>query len=143
MLLIFTAHLGHGIIVCTCPGNEIVTTPPKPQIAIDVLFKAGMPPSIKVGEPGAQTDVTGVHGIGVRTPKAAAVAAATAGFAKLMHMPKGITSAKGVAEFIFPAGISLLVVRERGSTSRTLGAIPKLHAQSAVDTVNCDILPCH
>tara|TARA_B000000565_G_C23782719_1_gene376733 strand:- start:29432 stop:29824 length:393 start_codon:yes stop_codon:yes gene_type:complete len=127
----------------TCPGNEIVTTPPKPQIAIDVLFNAGIPPNITVGDPGAQVDVTGVQGIGVSTPIAAAVAAATAGLAILTHIPKGITSAKGVAEFILPAGISLLVVSERGRTSKTLGAIPKLHAQSAVDTVNCDILPCH
>ena len=45
------------------------------------LLSAGMPPIITVGEPGFQGPAgTGMHGIGVRTPSAAAVAAATCGF---------------------------------------------------------------
>jgi hypothetical protein len=32
-----------------------------------------------------------MHGIGVSTPNAAAVAAATAGFVGVMHIPKGWT----------------------------------------------------
>ena len=49
-----------------------------------------MPPIVTIGEPGAQgAGVTGTHGIGVNTPKAAAVADATAGLAMDMHMPKG------------------------------------------------------
>jgi hypothetical protein len=109
---------------------------------MDVLLRAGIPPIITVGDPGAHTEVTGVHGIGVKTPKAAAVAAATAGFARLMHIPKGMTSAKGVAEFILPAGMLCPMVRANGKTSRTLGAIPKVQAQTALETVSSDILPC-
>jgi hypothetical protein len=48
----------------------------------DVLFKAGMLATSTVGEPGAQgAAVTGTQGIGVKAPKAAAVAAATVGLA--------------------------------------------------------------
>jgi hypothetical protein len=36
-----------------------------------------------------------MHGIGVNTPMAAAVAAATAGFAGDMHMPNGVMFAIG------------------------------------------------
>ena len=43
-----------------------------------------------VGDPGAQgVVVAGMHGIGVRTPRAAVVAAATVGFDGAEHMPKG------------------------------------------------------
>jgi len=42
-----------------------------------------------VGEPGVHgATTTGTHGIGVSTPNAADVALATAGFARLTHMPK-------------------------------------------------------
>jgi hypothetical protein len=37
-----------------------------------------------------------MHGMGVSTPKAAAVAAATEGFAGDMHMPKGMMFTKGM-----------------------------------------------
>ena len=46
---------------------------------------------ITVGEPGVQGDVVaGTHGCGVKTPSAAAVAAATCGFAGDWHMPNGM-----------------------------------------------------
>ena len=48
-----------------------------------------MPPISTVGEPGIQGDaVAGTQGIGVNTPKAAAVAAATTGFAGLEQTAK-------------------------------------------------------
>ncbi len=53
------------------------------------LLSAGLPPTNTVGEPGVHgAGHAGIHGIGVRTPNAAAVAAATAGFAGLEHIPK-------------------------------------------------------
>lgn len=56
----------------------------------EVLSSAGMFPIITVGAPGAHgAGITGMHGTGVRTPKAAVVAAATAGLAMDMHIPKG------------------------------------------------------
>lgn len=57
-------------------------TPPQMQFKVDVLFSAGALHSRTVGAPGSQgAGVAGMHGIGVNTPAAAAVAIATIGFA--------------------------------------------------------------
>ena len=64
-------------------------TPPKLHIALLELLSAGIPPINTVGEPGNQGVASGVHGMGVRTPMAAAVAEATLGFAMEVHTPKG------------------------------------------------------
>lgn len=56
-----------------------------------VWLRHGFPPASTVGLPGAQgAGMTGMHGMGVSTPRAAAVAAATVGFAMELHMPKGM-----------------------------------------------------
>ncbi|MNG34964.1 hypothetical protein D3C84_1215890 [compost metagenome] len=57
-----------------------------------------MPPSNKVGGPPGihGVAVAGMHGIGVSTPSAAAVAAATVGLARLVHMPKVLTFTNGM-----------------------------------------------
>jgi hypothetical protein len=61
------------------------------HISVQVLSSVGLPPSVTVGAPGTQGDVvTGMQGIGVSTPIAAAVAEATEGFAGEMHMPNGM-----------------------------------------------------
>lgn len=55
-------------------------TPPQLQNNLDPSFKAGILPIKTVGEPGVHgAAVTGIQGIGVNTPSAAAVAAATMG----------------------------------------------------------------
>ena len=64
---------------------------------VEVLFKAGILAIKTVGEPvvhGATT--TGIHGMGVKTPMAAAVAAATVGFDGLRHIPKGMMFTMGI-----------------------------------------------
>lgn len=72
------------------PGTEIDITPAQVHMHFEVLSSAGMFPIITVGAPGAHgAGITGMHGTGVRTPKAAVVAAATAGLAMDMHIPKG------------------------------------------------------
>ena len=64
--------------------------PPKAQKHCDVLLIIGKFPIITVGFPGVHgAGITGIQGIGVRTPKAAAVAVATVGFANDEHIPKG------------------------------------------------------
>lgn len=79
------------------PGVTKVITPAHMHINIEVLSSVGMSPSITVGAPGTHGDtVAGMHGIGVRTPRAAAVAAATIGFAGDMHMPKGMMLTSGM-----------------------------------------------
>jgi len=113
--------------IVTSPGKLIVMTPPKPQLAMEDWLRAGAPPNIMVGEPGAQTEVTGVQGRGTNTPKAAAVAAATAGLARLVQRPKGRILTKGTAQVMLPAGAPPPMVRVMGRTSRADGARPNVH----------------
>lgn len=73
-----------GILTVACPAKLIEITPPNEHISLDELFSAGMLAIITVAHPGAQgAAIIGVQGIGVSTPRAAAVAAATAGLAGL------------------------------------------------------------
>jgi hypothetical protein len=55
-----------------------------------VLLRVGIFANKTVGAPGTQgAAVAGIQGIGVNTPIAAAVAAATVGLAGELHTPKG------------------------------------------------------
>ena len=83
--------------------------------------------------------ITGTQGIGVSTPNAAAVAAATVGFAIDMHMPKGIMLTHGLQSMILAAGKLPAKVPLIGGTSRADGAIPNEHLQSAPLTTSCGI----
>ncbi len=67
--------------------------------------------------------VTGVQGIGVSTPSAAAVAAATAGFAGDLHMTNGRMFTNGMLSIIFAAGM-IFVTFDFGNTIIGMGAIP-------------------
>src|SRR5580704_7119349 len=83
--------------------------------------------SSTVGEPTTQGAVViGTQGIGVSTPSAAAVAAATMGLARLWHIAKGGTFIMGLLSMMFAAG-EPVSVRCSGSTTSELGAAPKLH----------------
>jgi hypothetical protein len=75
--------------------------------------------------------MTGMHGIGVSTPNAAAVAAATVGFDGPMHMPNGGIFTMGAESMIVAAGSPLVITRFVGSTTKLLGATPKLHMSIA------------
>ena len=87
----------YGMDVCTWPGNTMLIMPAQLHMHRDVLSSIGWPPSNTVGAPGAQGEaVAGMHGIGVSTPIAAAVAAATVGFAGDMHMPNGMMFVIGI-----------------------------------------------
>jgi hypothetical protein len=98
---------------------------------VEVALSAGIPPSRHVGEPGTQGAVTGTHGIGVRTPIAAAVADATVGLAIDMHMPKGGMFTMGAQSMIVAAGVVAMVLLV-GSTDNTEGATPKEHIIKAL-----------
>lgn len=107
-------------------------TPPHVHISLDVLFKTGILPSNTVGEPGAHgAGVAGIHGIGVRTPIAAAVAEATSGLAIDEHMPNGTTLTMGLLSIIVAAGCELVSTRFSGSTNRVDGASPNVQAVPA------------
>lgn len=101
---------------------------------LHVLFTAGLPPTSTVGEPGAQgAAITGTHGIGVSTPAAAAVAAATCGLARDLHIPNGMIFVIGMLSIMHAGGILLHMVLLVGKTFNTDGAIPKLHISWAPD----------
>ena len=82
-----------------------------------------------IGAPGTQgADVTGIQGMGVSTPSAAAVAEATIGLVGVMHMPKGGIFTMGRCALILAAsGPPAFVGIPIGITAKVLGAIPKLH----------------
>ena len=114
-----------------CPGLIICITPPHVHISLDVLLRAGMLAIMTVGAPGTHgAGVTGTQGIGVRTPSAAAVAAATVGLDRDVHMPKGMMFTIGLLSMMLASGV-IVIVRFCGSTTRELGATPKLHCSIA------------
>jgi len=81
--------------------------------------------------PGSQgAGVTGMQGMGVSTPSAAAVAAATVGLAIDEHMPNGGMLTIGAWSMMFAAGVPVNV-RLTGKTTSVDGAAPKLHARDA------------
>jgi hypothetical protein len=70
------------------------------------LFNAGILAISTVGDPGAQgAGVIGIHGMGVNTPNAALVAAATVGFANDEHMANGKIFTIGILSIILASGI--------------------------------------
>jgi len=114
-------------MVVNWPGTLIWMTPPQLHMSFEELLSAGMLPISTVGAPGAHgAAVTGMHGMGVSTPKAAAVAAATIGFAGLLHIPNGGMMTMGLLSMMLAAGVPVMV-RLAGNTTRLLGATPKLH----------------
>jgi hypothetical protein len=97
-----------------------------------VLSSAGMLAINTLGAPGTQgAGVTGMHGMGVSTPNAVAVAAATAGFVGVMHIPNGMMFTIGTWSMMFAAGMLLDNVRFTGSTTSAEGDTPKLHISCA------------
>src|SRR5258708_7917935 len=102
-------------------------TPAQLHMHLEVLFNAGMLPIFIVVEPGAQGAlVTGMHGMGVNTPRAAAVAEATVGFAREEHIPNVGMFAIGLLSMILAAGAPAMVLLS-GGTINEAGATPKLH----------------
>jgi hypothetical protein len=97
------------------------------HISLDESFSAGKLPINTVGAPTTHgAGVTGIQGMGVNTPKAAAVAAATMGLAIDEHTPNGGMLAIGMLSMMVAAGVPV-ITQFTGSTTRLLGAAPKLH----------------
>ena len=113
------------------PGKPMEMTPPQVHMQVQVLFRAGMPPIMVVAAPGVHgLVVTGMQGIGVRTPRAAAVADATVGLAIDMHMPNGGMLVIGIKSMMLAAGVVALTLLT-GNTLSAEGAIPKVHIMTA------------
>src|SRR5215211_4363566 len=95
---------------------------------IDESVSAGAVPQMTVGEPGAHGATgTGMHGIGVSTPSAAAVAAATIGLASEVHIPNGRMLTSGRLSMMVASGGPPASVRFVGSTFSVDGAMPNEH----------------
>src|SRR5580704_13648074 len=103
-------------------------TPPQIHISCETLSSEGKLPSSTVGAPATQgAGVAGMQGIGVSTPRAAAVAAATVGLAIDVHIPKGMILTIGIWSMMFASGTILVITLLVGNTTSELGATPKLH----------------
>jgi hypothetical protein len=105
----------------------MVIKPPHVHIVLSPILRAGPVPIITVGMLGIQGVVTGTQGMGVRTPRAAAVAAATVGFARDEHIPKGAIFTIGVKSMIFPAGSAPQRTLFIGIIFNVDGATPNVH----------------
>src|SRR5664280_2659721 len=98
------------------------------HINLETLSSAGALPSMTVGAPVTHgAGVFGMQGIGVSTPSAAAVAAATVGFANEVHMPNGMMLTIGTWSMMLASGTWSVKVSFFGRITRELGAMPKLH----------------
>lgn len=101
------------------------------HISLLASVRAGKLFMSTVGFPGTHgATVTGTQGIGVSTPRAAAVAAATAGLLGVVHMPKGGIFTIGIKSMMVAAGVVAKTIFT-GSTIREEGATPKLHVITA------------
>jgi len=99
----------YGTSTVNSPGVTNVITPPQIHINCEVLSSVGKLPNSTVGAPGTHgAGVLGMQGMGVSTPMAAAVAAATVGFAGDMHMPKGMMFTIGTLSMMLASGTSLV-----------------------------------
>src|SRR3954451_3005684 len=107
-------------------------TPPHAQMHCELGVSAGWFATSVVGAPGTQGAlVAGMHGIGVSTPSAAAVAAATLGLAGELHTPKGRMFAIGMWSMMLAAGGPSASTLFFGSTTSADGAAPKVQVISA------------
>jgi hypothetical protein len=68
-----------------------------------------------------------MQGIGVNTPKAAVVAAATSGLEGDMHIPKGMILVIGMWSMMLASGIWFVNTLFVGRTTSELGAAPNVH----------------
>jgi hypothetical protein len=103
---------------------------------LETLSRAGMFAMRTVGAPGTHgAEVAGTQGMGVSTPSAAAVAAATVGFAGELHIAKGMMFTSGTWSMMLAAGGPSASTLFFGSTTKEEGAAPKVQVIMApIDT---------
>jgi len=118
----------------------MVITPPQLQFNLQLWCNEGILPILTEWLPGAHgAIVAGTQGIGVKIPNAEALAAATVGFAKEEHIPKGRIFTKGLLSMILAAGILLVITLFCGKTTREEGPVPKEHFIMAPIQTCCGI----
>jgi hypothetical protein len=104
-----------------------VMTPPHEHMHLESVVAIGMLASRTRDAEIHGVPVTGMQGIGVRTPSAAAVADATVGFAIELHMPNGTMFTMGLESMMFATGRFEPRTRFTGRTLSTEGARPNVH----------------
>jgi hypothetical protein len=138
LLVFFCLHLHprirqqrivYGICTVIQPGIVIDITPPQLHISLLELLSAGVFATITVGDPGAHGAVVrGTQGMGVNTPKLAAVAAITTGLLREEHIPNVGTLIIGLLSMMVAIGRFPAMVLPSGNTASTPGAAPKVQA---------------
>ena len=95
--------------------------------------RQGLPPMRTLGLVGIHAPAgCGIQGCGVRTPRAAAVAAATWGLASDVHSPKGPTFTSAEKSEMVPQGLPPAKTLALVVTLRGAGAVPMVHMHDAV-----------
>ena len=113
--------------------------PPQLHMHLQLLSNAGILAIISF-PPGIQgAAMTGMQGMGVSTPKAAAVAEATVGLAIDWHIPKGMMLTMGLLSMILAMGLFCTKGRMGSITMKDDGAIPNVHCSIAPAQTNCPI----
>ena len=121
------------------PGS-ILICPPQLHISLHESVKAGMLPTFTVGEPGVHgAGITGIQGMGVKTPWAADVALDTVGLDNELHTPKGMIFVIGILSIMVPTGLLPAATLFWGVMTRALGADPKVHVSCAPAVTNIAI----
>lgn len=116
----------HIPVARTCPGETTEIVPPREHTHLDVASTHGMPATRVVVDPGDHGEaMSGVHGCGVKTPLAAVVAATTAGFVKLAHIPNGGMFAMGFMSATVAIGV--VAFAGPGATTNVEGMRPIEH----------------
>ena len=99
ILAVIPCHFpkNYGTMTVNSPAEVNLITPAQVHISVLISSSVGKLPSKTVGAPATHgAGVAGMHGAGVNTPKAADVAAITAGFVGAEHIPKGIMLTNGM-----------------------------------------------
>jgi hypothetical protein len=97
--------------------------PPKLHWQVEVVSTQGRPPTVTDTDAGVQGDpVAGTHGCGVSVPWAAAVAEATCGLPRLLHMPNvGILVCGTVLAAVATGAVAATAGTD---TRRVVGTVP-------------------
>ena len=135
------AEVGQVALTVIWPAFEIEIIPPHMHVQVHVLFSAGMFLIFTMVAPGVHgAAVLGMHGIGVSTPSAAAVADATVGLEGDMHIPNVPMFIIGLESMMFAAGAPALTMFV-GRTVNVPGAAPNVQAIIAPVVTSCGMAP--
>lgn len=110
------------------------------HMQVETAVSAGTFPTSTDGAPGTHGEtIAGIQGIGVNTPMAADVAAATVGFEGVMHIAKGGIFTIGLKSIIDAIGLFSAIPIVDGKTDRIEGAIPNVQVIVAPRVTSCGI----